>query len=123
MLEELIDKLLTRMREIVSSETVIGEPITAGEATVVPITKISLGFGAGGSQGDDAKGKGSGSGIGGGAVIEPVAVITILQGEVKIHYLKEKEAGLEKIADLIPKVLDRFVKPRAEAKTEPAASE
>lgn len=115
MLENLIDKLLARLKEIVSSETVIGEPISAGEATVIPITKISLGFGAGGAAADETKPKSGGSGIGGGAVIEPVAVITILKGEVKIHFLKEREAGLEKIADLIPKVLDRFIKSKPEA--------
>ncbi len=123
MLENLIDTLLTRLKEIVSSETVIGEPITAGEATVIPITKISLGFGAGGNNPEEAKGKAAGSGIGGGAVIEPIAVITILKGEVRIHYLKEKEAGLEKIADLIPKVLDRFVKPKATQESDQAKAE
>ncbi len=111
MLEGLIDTLLSRLREIVASETVIGKPIQAEGATVIPITKITLGFGAGGGESpEEEKRKGKGTGLGGGAVIEPLAVITIQKDEVKIHRLNEKAAGFEKIIELVPEVVGKFIK-------------
>lgn len=109
MLEGIVDKLLSRLREIVTSETVIGKPIQVGESTVIPITKISLGFGAGAGS-SDTKEKGSGSGTGGGAVIEPVAIITIHKDEMKIHILKKKESGLEKIFEALPDLICKLAK-------------
>ncbi len=111
MMEGLIDTLLSRLREIVASETVIGKPISAEGATVIPITKISLGFGAGGGTGPEADSKkASGTGLGGGAMIEPLAIITIQQGEVKIHRLSEKSAGLNKIMEVVPELIEKYLK-------------
>ena len=67
--EGLIKAVLDEFREIVKTETVVGEPISVGEATIVPVSKISFGFGAGGG-GQDAGRSGTGSGTGGGASVE-----------------------------------------------------
>ncbi|MFH1213819.1 MAG: spore germination protein GerW family protein [Candidatus Neomarinimicrobiota bacterium] len=117
MLEGLIDTLLSRLREIVASETVIGKPISAEGATVIPITKISLGFMAGGGGSpDDEKLKAKGTGLGGGALIEPLAIITIQKGEVKIHRLNEKSSSVEKLMEIVPEVIEKYIKPACEKK-------
>ena len=60
--ETLIERVLGELHRIVQTETVIGTPVQAGDLTLIPVSKISFGFGAGGGQ----EGKGQ-SGTGGGA--------------------------------------------------------
>ena len=106
MVENLLDTLLGKLKTLVDSETVIGKPISAGKATVIPVTKISFGFGAGGgktkTEGD------SGSGTGGGAIIEPVAIIMVEDDNVRVHSLKENAVG--KVIDMVPGILKKFSK-------------
>ncbi len=51
---ELMAETIRRIREAVDANTVVGEPIVAGEITLVPVSKISFGFGTGGSFGGKA---------------------------------------------------------------------
>lgn len=106
MVENLLDTLLGKLKNLVDSETVIGKPISAGKATVIPVTKISFGFGAGGGK---AKGDGeSGTGTGGGAIIEPVAIIMIEDDLIRVHSLKDNT--IAKVIDLVPGILKKFSK-------------
>ncbi len=117
MIEKVVDTLLSKLKDIVSSETVVGKPIQAGETTIVPVTKISVGFGAGsGGKDDDSKGH-HGTGTGGGASIEPVAIITVHQGDVKIHLMNGENHGIKKIIDLVPGVIEKFSKNKPGEKT------
>lgn len=47
---ELMAETIQKIKEAVDANTVVGEPITAGEVTLIPVSKISLGFGTGGSE-------------------------------------------------------------------------
>ena len=47
MIKDLVDTMLDRLKKIVETDTVVGKPIQSDNTTVIPITKISLGFGAG----------------------------------------------------------------------------
>lgn len=95
-IDALIKTVLSELKVAINSKTVIGEPTTFKNWTVIPVTRVSFGFGAGGGQGkNDAAGFGGGSG--GGATIEPVAFIAISDKEVKLISLKEKETIWEKI--------------------------
>lgn len=95
-IDALIKTVLSELKVAINSKTVIGEPTTFKNWTVIPVTRVSFGFGAGGGQGKtDAAGFGGGSG--GGATIEPVAFLAISDKEVKLISLKEKETIWEKI--------------------------
>ncbi|MBL7135623.1 MAG: sporulation protein [Candidatus Marinimicrobia bacterium] len=117
MIESLVDTLLDKLKDIVASETVVGKPVETPEATIIPVSKISLGFGAGGGGSvETAKDKGKGSGTGGGAVIDPVAIISICKGEVKVHKLKEKGLDIGKIVELVPELISKFSKSKKAGK-------
>jgi uncharacterized spore protein YtfJ len=104
--ENLIERVLGELHRIVQTETVIGEPIKAGLVTLIPVSKISLGFGAGGGQ--DGKGQ---SGTGGGAQVEPIAFIVVdADGKVQILTLQDKEVGLGQLAQLVPEAIDKIKK-------------
>ena len=47
---ELMAETIEKIKEAVDANTVVGEPIVAGEITLIPVSKISLGFGTGGSE-------------------------------------------------------------------------
>jgi uncharacterized spore protein YtfJ len=95
-IDSLIKTVLSELKVAINSKTIIGEPTTCNNWTVIPVTKVSFGFGAGGGQGkNDSVGFGGGSG--GGATIEPVAFIAISDKEVKLISMKEKETIWEKI--------------------------
>ena len=48
--EDLIRTVMQEFRHIVKTETVVGEPVVVGDTTIVPVSKISFGFGAGGGK-------------------------------------------------------------------------
>jgi uncharacterized spore protein YtfJ len=95
-IDSLIKTVLTELQTAINSKTVIGEPQTFQNWTVIPVTKVSFGFGAGGGEGRK-DGSGFGGGSGGGATIEPVAFIAINPQEVKLISLKDKDSIWEKI--------------------------
>ncbi len=102
--EDLIKTMMQEFRQITKAETVVGEPITAGGTVVVPVSKVSLGFGAGG--GSD-KADGSGSGTAGGASLEPVAFVVIKDGKAQILPIAEKEGSLKGLLDMAPDILKK----------------
>lgn len=93
-----IGKLLTAVSEKLSglarSNAVVARKISVGDRHVVPLCELSIGFGAGGAQGeavdangDMASGKGTGGGAGGAAKAAPVAVIVVDGGTVRVEAL------------------------------------
>ena len=49
-LSDLMDASLAKIREMVNSNTVVGQPITTPDGvTLIPVSRLSFGFGAGGS--------------------------------------------------------------------------
>ncbi|MDP3024144.1 MAG: spore germination protein GerW family protein [candidate division Zixibacteria bacterium] len=105
--QELIKSILEELKAIAKTETIVGEPITIGDKTIVPVCKITLGFGAGGGTGGAKdKGEGSGSGGGGGVAIFPAAFIVIKGDEVSV--LGVKPGKWEYILEAIPGIIEKF---------------
>ena len=103
--ETLIEKVMSELHRIVQTETVVGEPVQAGKVTLIPVSKISFGFGAGGQEG---KGQ---SGTGGGATVEPIAFVVVDEdGRVQIMTLKDKEAYLGQLVGLVPDAIAKIKK-------------
>jgi uncharacterized spore protein YtfJ len=79
------------MREKASVNAVYGEPVTAGDKTVIPMADIKYAFGLGYGEGpaqsdeqDESQAGSHGGGVGGGIAARPVAVLEITHDEVKI---------------------------------------
>ena len=107
--EEVMRAVVGELKTMARSETIIGQPITLGDKTVVPVCKISIGFGAGGGEGEKKGGdKGFGGGGGGGASIEPAAFIVIAGDKVSLLPVKAKKFGdfVEMIPDIFEKLKD-----------------
>jgi uncharacterized spore protein YtfJ len=121
---DLIKALLEGFKGVAKTETIVGEGIKAGDFTVLPISKISLGIGAGAGTEQIKSSGGSGGAGGGGICVEPIAFLLIKGGEVSILNLRRLPAMIEsffgKIPDMMEKTVDiirgRKVGERSEAK-------
>ncbi|NLV17668.1 MAG: sporulation protein [Syntrophomonadaceae bacterium] len=106
MFKENIETIASKLENLVSTKTMVGTPIVSGNVTIIPILSAAFGFGSGVGEGGEKSGHhhGKGTGGGGGAKVDPIAMVVIQDGEVKVYSLG-KGGTLEKLAELIPTVL------------------
>lgn len=109
--EKLVKTSLGEIEKLLSTKSVIGEPITIEGNTIIPLINIGFGFGAGGGscKGEKtSKGEGTGGGAGGGGGIKPIAIVIISKDGVKVEPIKGSTASaLEKFGDIIGKAIER----------------
>jgi uncharacterized spore protein YtfJ len=104
---ENINMLFEKLREFLTSKTVIGEPLTVGDCTLIPIINVQFGLGSGGGDGTDGKGiNGIGGGAGIGAKVAPTAIIVIKGEKIEVLPIK-KTSGLEKLIEMVPDLVDK----------------
>lgn len=116
--EQIIKTLMDEIKTIARSETILGEPITVGPTTIIPVCRILLGFGAGGGEGEmeGKKGGGSGGGGGGGVRVEPAAFIVIKGDEVTV--MGAKPGKLEGLFEAVPGIIEKIQKVKKTKKEE-----
>lgn len=132
-ISDLVSSALENIRDMVDVNTIIGEPIIAGGKTIIPISKVSFGFGAGGSEFAPKKEQSSkdqsakdqqtenlfGGGSGAGVSIQPVGFLVVSDDDVKMIAASKIDNSVEKLVETIPvaftKVSD-FLKKRKEKK-------
>jgi uncharacterized spore protein YtfJ len=107
-LSDVIKTALDQINYIAKTETVIGEPIRAGNVTLIPVSRVSIGFAAGGA-GDEKK-SGSGVGTGGGVSVTPVAFISIIDDKVQVHPVNKNDPSLGKILSMAPDLIKQVSK-------------
>ncbi len=108
-LEKLVETAMQKIHELADCETVVGKPIIADGTTIIPISKVSVGFTSGGS---DLPTKGSkdlfGGGTAGGVTLQPLAFITITNGEVKLLQMSVNASKENALINMIPDVVDKI---------------
>jgi len=102
---QLLQAIVTELRAIARSETVVGTPVTVGQRAVVPITKVSVGFGAGGGEGTKDKSSGFGGGGGGGVLVEPAAFLVLDPDRVYLLPMR-KHGVVDTILEAAPDLLE-----------------
>jgi len=114
---DLIKKLLEEINAISKTETVVGEPLEVGATKIIPISKLSIGFGVGGGNvsgaGEgDAKAEGGAQlgGAGGGVKVQPMAFIAVdPEGGAQLLTLDEPEATvIDKLLTVAPDLVERL---------------
>jgi len=102
-IENLAETLLEKLRVISQAETVVGKPIQTGNVTIIPVSRVSLGFALGGHVG-----KGDLKGSGGGAQVDPVAFLVIQGEDVRVLPVSKDSSMVQKVYDLLPDVIAKF---------------
>ncbi len=119
-LNELMETTMSKVREMVDSNAIIGEPITTPDGvTVIPVSRVSFGFGMGGSDYGKTTDKFGGGG-GAGVRIEPVSFLIIKDGTTRVVPVALPALGaVDRVLDMVPEVVDKvenFVAKRKEEK-------
>ena len=120
--ENLVKTTLGEIEKVLSTRTVVGEPITIEGVTLIPLISVGFGFGAGGGQGKGEakqKGEGAGGGAGGGAWVRPRAVIIVDKEGVRVEpIMGGMSFAMEKMGEAIPRMVERLMQKREERKKE-----
>ena len=113
-INELMAETIQKIRETVDANTVVGEPIHAGEITLIPVSKISFGFGTGASEfggkapkapGDNPFGGGGGAGV----KVDPVCFLAVSGSSVKVLPVEMPPlTGVDKVVDMIPDAVTKI---------------
>lgn len=101
-LQNSVRELLSGLDGFVSSKSVVGEPISVGDTTIVPLMDLQIGVGAG-----SYNGKANGAAGGLGASMKPTALIILKEGDVRLVRVSGEQSGLVQVLDAIPEVVDR----------------
>ena len=109
-----------KIREMVDSNAIVGEPITTPDGvTLIPVSRVSFGFGSGGGtygQTSERFGGGGGAGV----KIDPVAFLIVKDGMTRIMPVAVPAvATVDRVLEMAPQLFDRvegFVAKRKEEK-------
>ncbi len=130
-IQGLMDTAMSNIKAMVDVDTIVGNAVTTPDNTVIiPISTVSFGFAAGGSDIAPKKAEGApvfGGGAGGGANVKPVAFLVVSGGNVRLLPVTNGSSPVDKLIDLMPEMVDKvngavssMKKKKAEKKEETA---
>lgn len=111
-LPNMLENTIAKIREMVDVNSVIGEPITADGITIIPVSKVSVGFGGGGSdyvsRNANKQENPFGGGAGGGVKVTPIAFLIIKDGNVRmLPVAAPANTTADRIVEQVPDLLDK----------------
>lgn len=104
------------IRDMIDVNTIVGDPVQTPDGTVIiPISKVGLGFGVGGSDYAAPQGKNAdtdslfGGGAGGGVSISPVAFMVVGGGQIRLLPINAETSVCDRLLDMVPSAIDKLV--------------
>lgn len=113
-LPNMLDSTIAKIREMVDVSSVVGDPITVSEGiTLIPISKITVGFAGGGSdfvsKHPNQHENPFGGGVGAGLNVIPIAFLLIKDGSVRmIPVAIPANTTVDRLVEMIPDTLDKI---------------
>ncbi|MBR6839947.1 MAG: GerW family sporulation protein [Oscillospiraceae bacterium] len=109
---ELMQNTMENVKNILKVDTVVGDPIyTPDGIMLVPISRISVGFGGGGVEFNSKKAgeRPYGGGNATGVKIDPIGFLIIKEGVVRmVNVTPPASNTVDRVIDLVPQVMDRI---------------
>ena len=111
-LPNMLEGTIQKIREMVDVNSVIGEPITTPDGvTIIPVSRVSVGFGGGGS--DFACKNGGenpfGGGVGGGVKVTPICFLIVKDGNVRMMPVPvPANSTADRIVEMMPDTLEKL---------------
>ncbi len=100
------------IRDMIDVNTIVGDPVESPDGTVIiPISRVGLGFGVGGSEyASDKSSDGNmfGGGAGGGVSITPVAFMVVGKGQIRLMPVNPENNIYDRILDMVPVAIDKI---------------
>ncbi|MEE1036352.1 MAG: GerW family sporulation protein [Oscillospiraceae bacterium] len=111
-LPNMLETTIQKIRELVDVNSVIGQPITTPDGvTIIPVSKVSVGFGGGGSDFVNSKGGENpfGGGVGGGVSVTPTCFLIVKDGNVRMMPVATPaNTTADRIVEMVPDTLDKL---------------
>ena len=110
--QAIAETLAEKLKNMIDTKMVVGETIIAGDTTIVPVSKVAVGFLSGGGEYEKESGANDFPFIGGsgaGYSVSPVGFLVIKKGDVKLIKVNPSELA-SKIIDVVPEVVDAINK-------------
>ena len=114
-ISEMLASTMEKMQKMVDVNTIVGAPVdVGGGVTIVPISKVHIGMGGGGSDFATknalaAKKDPFGGGLGAGVSIDPVAFLVIKGDSVRMLPVAEPASTtVDRIVEQAPDLLDKL---------------
>lgn len=108
---DIMSTTLQKLKEMIDVNTIIGDPvITADGITIIPVSKVTMGFAAGGSEFTtkaSTPDKPFGGGSGAGVTISPVGFLVINNGNVRLIPVTASSGAAEKAIEMAPELIDK----------------
>lgn len=110
---KLFDTAIAELEKMLSTKTVVGEPIRLDNTTIVPLVSIGFGFGVGGGQGQAPGGKGGGEGgaTAGGGGVKPMAVLIVDEHGARVESVRAVSSVLSKVAEGVTELARNRLRP------------
>lgn len=123
-IEALMSAAMENLRDMVDVNTVVGDAVESPDGTlIIPISRVSFGFAAGGSQFETHERTAAwpfGGGSGAGVSIRPVGFLVVGHGDVRLVPVSPNGALYDRLVDLVPDIVAKIEARRQ--KEAPAAS-
>ncbi len=113
-LNDLMSVAADKLRALADSNTVVGEPIHAGDVTLIPVSRLSFGIASGGTEYSTKKqAPGEDNAFGGGSgasgKVDPVAFLIVRGDSVKLlPVLPPPATTLDRVIESMPEVVDKI---------------
>lgn len=124
-IDVLMKTTMDNIKEMIDVNTILGDPVETADGTVIlPVSRVFVGFAAGGTEFQTAKdrqegkarlegatdgtGLPFGGGAGAGLTISPVAFLVVSMGQVRVMPV-EGIGPLDKLIDFVPSFLAKGV--------------
>ena len=111
-LNDLMQTAMEKVREMVDTNTIVGQPITRPDGvTLIPISKVSFGFGGAGGDSGKVQPKDFGGGGAAGVKIDPVAFLVIRDGITRVLPVAVPPVStLDRVVEMVPDLMDKVEK-------------
>ena len=108
-IEGLMDVTLEKIKSMVDSNTIIGNPINMPDGTLIlPVSKVSFGFATGGSDFPSKTSKQLfGGGGGAGVSISPIAYVVVRGNSVRMLQLADTSNSVDRAIGMMPEMVDK----------------
>ena len=109
-LPNMLENTIAKIRDMVDVNSVIGNPITTPDGvTIIPVSKVSVGFGGGGSDFTSNK-DAFGGGAGGGVKVTPICFLIVKDGAVRMMPVATPaNTTADRIVEMVPDTLEKIV--------------
>ncbi len=112
-LPNMLETTIQKIREMVDVNSVIGQPInTPDGVTIIPVSRVSVGFGGGGSDfatNKSGSGMPFGGGVGGGVKVTPMCFLIVKDGNVRMMSIPEPASSTaDRIVEMVPDTLEKL---------------